>query len=64
MDFLHDAGAGEEELEEEDEEEEEEEQDVDAPPASHPAAIAHTGLTDEELAALWSFFQTRKGKLR
>ena len=55
MDFLHDAG--EEELEEEGEEEEEEEQDVDAavepaPPAPHPAAGAHTGLTDEELAGL------------
>ena len=56
MDFLHDAD--EEELEEEEEEdEEEEEEEVDAavdpaPPGSHPAAGAHTGLTDEELAAL------------
>ena len=55
MDFLHDAG--EEELEEEEEEEEEEEQEADtavepAPPATHPAAGAHTGLTDEELAGL------------
>ena len=55
MDFLHDAG--EEELEEEEEEEEEEEQEADtavepAPPAPHPAAGAHTGLTDEELAGL------------
>ena len=55
MDFLHDAG--EEELEEEEEEEEEEEQDVDAavepaPPSPHPAAGAHTGFTDEELAGL------------
>ena len=55
MDFLHDAG--EEDLEEEEVEEEEEERDVDAavepaPPAPHPAAGAHTGLTDEELAGL------------
>ena len=55
MDFLHDAG--EEELEEEEEEEEEGEQDVEAavepaPPTPHPAAGAHTGLTDEELAGL------------
>ena len=55
MDFLHDAG--EEELEEEEEEEEEEEQEADtavepAPPAPHPAAGAHTGLTDEELVGL------------
>ena len=56
MDFLHDAG--EEELEEEEEEEEEEEAEegdtaVDpAPPVPHPAAGAHTGLTDEELAGL------------
>ena len=54
MDFLHDAD--EEELEEE-EDEEEEEEEVDAavdppPPGAHPAAGAHTGLTDEELAAL------------
>ena len=48
MDFLHDAG-------EEDLEEEEEEEDAaiePAPPAPHPAAGAHTGLTDEELAGL------------
>ena len=55
MDFLHDAG--EEELEEEEEDEEEEEPEADvavnpAPPGPHPAAGAHTGLTDEELAAL------------
>ena len=56
MDFLHDAD--EEELEEEEEEDEEEEEPeadaaVDpAPPGPHPAAGAHTGLTDEELAAL------------
>ena len=55
MDFLHDAD--EEELEEEEEDEEEEEEEVDAavdppPPGAHPAAGAHTGLTDEELAAL------------
>ena len=42
---------------EEEEEEEEEEQEADtavepAPPATHPAAGAHTGLTDEELAGL------------
>ena len=56
MDFLHDAD--EEELEEEEEEDEEEEEPeadaaVDpAPPGPHSAAGAHTGLTDEELAAL------------
>ena len=55
MDSLHDAG--EEELEEEEEDEEEEEPEADvavdpAPPGPHPAAGAHTGLTDEELAAL------------
>ena len=53
MDFLHDAG--EEELEEEEKEEEEQEADTavePAPPASHSAAGAHMGLTDEELAGL------------
>ena len=72
MDFLHDAG--EEELEEEDEEEEEEEAEerdtaVDpAPPVPHPAAGAHTGLTDEELAGLdvtsRNSSLTKTGKLR
>ena len=57
MDFLHDADEEELEEEEEEEDEEEEEEEADAavdpaPPGSHPAAGAHTGLTDEELAAL------------
>ena len=50
MDFLHDAG--EEELEEEEEEQEADTAVEPAPPATHPAAGAHTGLTDEELAGL------------
>ena len=71
MDFLHDAG--EEELEGEEEEEEEEEQEADTAVELHLLLLtplqgrtraSQTKSWRALVLPLWSFFQTRKGKLR